>query len=143
MRTLGLAFAVALSPALMQMDEISCDGVGDTRLSSLEFEVGGENLVAFDTNQEVQVYQVVLPEGTESATLRAESVDPDADVMYSLHDACPPPIEYGLLGHGTGGGEVVLEDVPFGHSTLTVYVHAPEGAAEAFTLHIVQPMLCE
>jgi hypothetical protein len=127
MRTLGLAFAVALSPALMQMDEINCDGVGDTRLSSLEFEV----------------YQVVLPEGSESATLRAESVDPDADVLYNLHDACPPPIEYGHLGYGTGGGEVILEDVPFGHSTLTVYVHAPEGAAEAFTIHIVQPMLCE
>lgn len=141
LRTLGLAFTVALSPAFMNMEEVTCNGIGDTRLSTLEFEVAGENLVAFDTSQEVQVYEVMLPQGTESAILRAESVNENADVMYNLSVACPPPVEHGDLG--VGGGEVTLEDLPFGHSTLTVYVHAPEGAAEAFTIHITQPMLCE
>ena len=138
LRTFGLAFAVVLSPALMQASDMTC-GQGDTRLAVLELEVTGENLIAFDMNQ--RLYEVALPESAESAVLRAQSVDPAAEVMYNLSGACPPPIASGNLP--TGGGEVTIEDLAFGHSTLAVWVHAPEDKADCYIVQITQPMLCE
>lgn len=139
LRTLGIAFAIVLSPAFMEMDSVTCHGVGDTRLASLELEVAGENLIAFDMEQ--LLYDVMLPEGADSAIVRAESVDPDADVSYNLSEACPPPIASGHFP--TGGGEVTLDELTLGHTTLAIWVHAPEGQAECYVIHLTQPMLCE
>ncbi len=139
LRTFGLAFAIALSPALMQTDDLGCHTIGNTDLAMLEVEVNGENVIVFDPTQ--HVYEVLLAEPTESVIVRAESVDPGADVMWNLSGLCPPPIADGHFE--IGGGEAPIEEVPVGHSILKVSVHAPEGAADFYAVYLTQMMQCE
>ena len=67
LRTFGLAFAVVLTPALMQTDEF-CNA-GDTSLMVLEVEVADQNLID-DFTPEQRVYEVTLPDDVGTVTVR-------------------------------------------------------------------------
>ena len=149
LRTFGLAFAIVLSPALMQTDEImgctpegepTTHWRGDTQLVLLAVEVGGEDMIEFAPEEEV--YEVMLPDGFEEMLVKAQSRDPDARVSYNLSDGCEPTA-YGNLP--TGGGEFAIEAeaVHEGHSLLKVSVHAPEGKADAYSIFLTQPRICQ
>ncbi len=137
LRTYGLAFAIALSPALMQTD-MTCMAEGEGHLALLEVEVDGENMIAFAPG--TYSYEVVLPEGTESVIVRAEGMDPEAILSFNLHDACAPL----AMGEFPPEGEITLDEVPAGHSVLTVYGHATGdwGEAVAYTILMAQPAEC-
>ncbi len=140
LRTFGLAFAIVLSPALMQTDELGCHSEGNAELTVLEVEVAGEDMIAFAPMQEA--YEVMLPEGFEEIVLRAQSSDPAAAVSYNLSDGCEPT----AMGEfPAGGGEVAIEAeaVHEGHSLLKVWVHAPEGKANAYSIFLTQPRICQ
>ncbi|MDH3201286.1 MAG: hypothetical protein OEM15_10380 [Myxococcales bacterium] len=140
--TVGLAFAVVLSPALFQTGDASCEG-GDTTLSMLEFEVAGENLIIFDSQE--RLYDVLIPEGVDTATVRAESRDPAALVNFHSDFGDETPQEglrqEALTGVGVGGGEVVY-NMPPGESTLIVSVEAPQGAEAAYMIHVIRSTMC-
>jgi len=141
-RAFGLAFAIALAPSLLQVED-PCTlehSHGDARLAVLAIEVDGEDMIAFTTDPDQVTYKVMLPESHEAIVVRAESMDPAAQVTYNLNDGCPPPIEFGDIG--TGGGEVELETMPDGHTILEVWVHAPEGKSKEYTVFFTQPHLC-
>ena len=78
LRTLGLAFAVALSPALIQTGNLDCTGY--TTLEALEFRPFHmdqdlpHNMLEFDPG--VRLYEVELPEHVTQAMLIAEPTDP-------------------------------------------------------------------
>jgi len=138
-KSFGLVFAIALAPSLLQVEDCTLEhGQGEARLEALAVEVGSEDMIAFA--QEQDTYRVMLPESHEAIVIRAESMDPEALVTYNLHEGCPPPIEFGEIG--IGGGEVELETMPGGHTILDVWVHAPEGKAEQYTVFFTQPALC-
>jgi hypothetical protein len=139
LRTFGLAFAVVLTPALMQTDGL-CDA-GDTTLTVLEFEMEGVNVLEDDFNTLHRVYEVTMPEGVDSAVLRVESGDPDARVMANCSADCLPAFDHGNLPDG--GGEVSLDVWPPGHSVLKVYIGAPEGAVDSYSIHVQRPAICE
>ena len=66
LKTYALAFAIVLSPAVLQVDSCS-PGTGDATLSTLEVEAMGENrIAAFDSEQ--RSYDVWLPLGADTAT---------------------------------------------------------------------------
>jgi len=136
-----LAFAIVLSPALMQMDDTACN-VGEAgMLAALDIEVAGQNMIAF--NPEQHNYDVLLPEGTESIVVRATATHEDAMVTYTLADPCPPDEAKGEFA--PGGGEIILEQVPTGHSVLKVWVQDPVGTLHLtdYVVMFTQPMLCE
>ena len=137
LRTFGLAFAIVLSPALMQTDA-TCHAAGEGHLQLLEVEVAGQDMLAFDPMQ--FSYDIKLPEGVESIVVRAQPFDPEASVSFNLHDACAPVAQ----GEFPPEGEVTIEDVPIGHSVLMVYGHAPGdwGEAAAYTILLTQPSQC-
>ncbi len=132
LRTYALAFAVALSPALLQ--DITCSpATGDATLSALEVEVMGENHIsAFDSGQ--RTYDVWLPRSADTAIVRAYSTDLDSQVSYNLstnnYAGTLDTIDYGYFP--TGGGEVTLN----GRSLLGIHVRAPGGARAVYTIAI-------
>jgi hypothetical protein len=140
LRTFGLAFAVVLAPALMQTDEL-CKGTGDTTLTALEFEMEGVNALEGQFQTLQRVYEVTMPEGVDSAILRVESGDAAAQVMANCSADCIPAFDHGNLPDG--GGEVTLDVWPPGHSVLKVYVVAPGGAVESYSIHVQRPAICE
>jgi hypothetical protein len=73
--TFGLAFAVVLSPSLLQTSELICSNTGDTTLSLLEFEVSGEDQIASSSSQ--RDYDVSLPVDAGTATVRAQPTAAD------------------------------------------------------------------
>jgi len=141
--TFGLAFAVVLSPALMQT-ETTCNP-GNAQLSMLEFEVAGENLIIFDSLE--LEYDVLVPEGIDAATVRAESVDPAALVGFipQFGDQTPEDALVEALTEeptmGTGGGEVNY-DMPPGESTMSVMVQAPQGEEAVYMIHVIRSNTC-
>lgn len=138
-KAFGMAFAIVLTPALMQTEDMSCfHSKGEVRLETLAVEIDGEDMIAFVPEQDT--YEVMLPESHEAIVVRAEAMASDATVSYNLTDGCPPPIESGEIG--TGGGEVTLETMPEGHTILTVWVHALAGKAGSYTIFFTQPALC-
>ena len=140
--TVGLTFAVVLSPALMQT-ETTCSP-GNAQLSMLEFEVAGENLIIFDSLE--LVYDVLVPEGIDIATVRAESVDPTALVGFvpEFGDQTPAEAltEEKVGNVGTGGGEVIWEPIPPGESTMSVMVQAPQGEEAVYMIHVIRSNTC-
>jgi hypothetical protein len=137
--TLGVAFAIMLSPSILQTDELSCGGaVGECRLCVLEVAVNGENKIEFDPM--VYTYEVTLPEGVETVTVTAQSMDPAAQVMYNHSGACPPPIAHGMKAEGQT--EFVLEELPAGHSLLKVSVDSPEGKSASYGIFFTNPVEC-
>jgi len=138
--TFGMVFAIALGPGLMQADEFNCalPADGDTSLEILNVTLDGNDMIAFAPD--VRTYEVMLPEETGIMLIRAESTDPGATVSYNLSDGCAPVAHETLP---TGGGLFTLESVPEGHSLLSIWVHAPEGAADVYTVFLAQPEQCQ
>ena len=137
--TFGLAFALVLSPTLLQT-EPTC-AVGDTTLAALEFNVAGENLIVFDPQE--RMYDVLVPESLESAMVRAIATDPNAMVGYaaSFGEEVAEPGEVEEKGIGMGGGEVLF-NLPPGESTVVVTVEAPEGAKLGYAIHVIRGTMC-
>lgn len=123
-----ILFAVALSPAFLQGGD--CGGgtipTGDTTLTLLELDVGGQNQVlSFDTSD--RGYDVWIPGTVGGATLRAEPTDPTAEVTWSLGTLS------GSLG--VGGGQAFLGISP-GPSSLFVFVRPSGGAVGNYMIDI-------
>ena len=138
-RVFGLALAIALTPALMQVDDTSCDPPrGETRLEVLHVALEGIDMIQFDP--EIEAYEVMLAGEPGMILVRAESMDPDAAVAYNLSDGCTA-VAWDALP--TGGGFFTLESVPEGHSLLNIWVHAPEGKADNYTVFFARPEACQ
>jgi predicted short-subunit dehydrogenase-like oxidoreductase (DUF2520 family) len=107
-------------------------------LTTLEVEVGGEGMIAFEPAK--TLYEVMLPEGAEAVVIRATAAKAEARVWYRLDDPCAI-VE---VGHTeAGGGEFTLESVPEGHSVLKVWAEAGIDMSQVYTVLFTQPMLCE
>ncbi len=119
--------AVALSPAFLQ---ITCERMGDTRLASLELEVLGIDRLAFDPM--VRVYDLWLPPGATTATVRAVPMDPLARVTWYVPDGAGM-LASGIIG--VGGGEVTIDLPPDGYS-LYIGVFPPGGATNTYIVAI-------
>jgi hypothetical protein len=131
LRTFGLAFAVVLSPALMQDDGLtfSCR-TGDTTLSELAVEVGGQNEIAFDPAK--RTYDVRLPTSVDSMVVRAIPTDLGSQVWVNYYSDVSAA---GYMQAAIGGGEVTV-DVDPGQSLLTVYVKATGGASDSYDVSV-------
>lgn len=134
LRTLGLAFAVALSPAFMQG---AMDCSGDTTLAELElraFEgdscMPAENMVAFDP--QVKVYQVEVPDLVTQAMLIAEPTDPTAGVAVQCY------VEGVMVAQHVSDPEQrwTVVDLPEGDSTIHVYVKPAGGAVSWYAIDV-------
>ncbi len=138
LKTYALAFAVVLSPAMMQVS--TCyPAVGDATLSALEVEVMGENqIAAFDSGQ--RNYDLWLPPNTDTAIVRAYSTDPNSQVSYNFSKIIVSAgtletIDYGYFPNG--GGEITLNGLlPEGRSALGIHVRAPGGARAVYTVAV-------
>ena len=137
LRTFGLAFAIALAPALMQ-DGLGCPPSGEARLEVLHVAVGGEDMIAFDPEE--HLYQVMLPEDPGTILVRAVSADEEAAVSYNINDGCEMILHEQLPA---GGGLFVLESVPEGHSFLNIWVEAPGGRMMKYCIVFAQPEQCQ
>jgi hypothetical protein len=137
--TFGLAFALVLSPTLLQT-EPTCTA-GDTTLSALEFDVAGENLIVFDPQE--RMYDVLVPESLESAMIRAIPSDPNAMVSYvaSFGEEVAEAGEVEEKGIGMGGGEALFT-LPPGESSVVVIVEAPEGAKLGYAINVIRGTMC-
>ncbi len=135
-RAFGLAFAIVLTPALMQT-EAGC-GTGDTSIESLSFEVDGQEMIAFSPDQ--RVYEVILPEEAELTTVTLTPNDPLAIGSHMLEVACESP-EIGWIP--AGGGEVEFDAWPPGISHLVLTVHADGGARGSVSIYVTAPTVCE
>lgn len=115
---------------LISSSAIVCERGGNTQLASLEFKVEGVNRLAFDPM--LRVYDLWLPAGTTTATIRAIPADPAARVTWYV------PHGDGTIvgaGFGAGGGEVTIELPPDGQS-LFLGVFPPEGATNTYIVGI-------
>ena len=120
-------------------------GQGDARLEVLKVSVDGVDMIQF--SPEIETYEVMLSPsenpwvaGEQVILIRAESMDPDATVSYNLSDGCEP-VTWDTLE--IGGGLFTLESVPEGHSLLNVWVHAPQGKADNYTVFFARPEACQ
>ena len=131
LRTLGLAFAVALSPALMQTGSLDCTGY--TTLENLEFKAfqmapdEAPDMLEGVFAPEVRIYEVELPGHVTQAMLVAEPTDPNAEILVN----CYVGSEW-VAGHMMDPelGWFVI-DLPEGDSTVRVTVR-PIGGAEGW-----------
>ena len=134
LRTLGLAFAVALSPAVMQG---AMDCSGDTTLATLElraFEgescMPGSDLITFDP--QVKVYAVDVPDLVTQAMLIAEPSDPAAGVAVQCY------VDDELVAQHVSDPEQrwTVVDLPEGDSTIHVYVKPAGGAVMWYAIDV-------
>lgn len=118
--------AAMLSPAMLQITECGNGPTGNTLLTSLELEAGGQNrIVGFVSAR--RIYEIWVPEGFDTVTVRAESFDPGSILALS-HLAVTDPV-----GIGTGQIDVT---VPSGSSTMLLIVTAPGGAIGTYRLNV-------
>jgi hypothetical protein len=123
LRTFGLAFAVALSPAFFQTTEtFDCGGTGIAELTELTVEVWGMEQIAFDPTE--LLYKVPLPEVVEVAVVKAIPFESDAQVFMNYSTAVGA---VGYMSGDVGGGESTIE-LARGESTLMVTVKTAGGA---------------
>jgi hypothetical protein len=130
--TFGLAFAIVLSPAFMQsgLTFSSCK-TGDTRLSELVVEVSGQDQIAsFDP--ELRIYDVWLSSSVDSAVVRAIPMDLGSQVWVNYYSDAGG---VGLMQAEVSGGEVTVDLDP-GESSLWIYVKAPGGASDDYTVTV-------
>ena len=130
-----IVFAAMLSPAMLQTSDCQRAPTGNTFLSLLELDADGENRVdGFVSSQ--RDYNVWVPLGMDTVTVRVQSVDPGARITLSY---------LGVTQEiGIGGGEVDVT-VSLGVSAIAVLVYAPQGAVRAYALnvtHDVTPSVC-
>ena len=140
LRTFGLAFAVVLTPALMQVEVPSCEG--DTTLAVLEFKPLGmdvhpiPDLIAdFDPQQ--RVYAVDIPaeliEGQPTQVMVvAEATDATADLAIQ----CYVGDEF-IAGHPMDPAySWTMIDLPSGDSTVMVFVRPAGGDEGKYAIHV-------
>lgn len=128
-RSYGLAFAVVLSPVFLQ--SYSCER-GDPNLSTLEFEVDGQNQIpCFDTNN--KIYAVTTSSSTAILTVQTSAPSSIATYQWTVEGET---VESG--GIGVGGGQVTLT-VPNPESTLRVNVRAAEGPVANYIVDVHPP----
>ncbi len=104
---------------------------GETRLASLEIEILGDNRVAFEPA--LRVYDVGVPAGTTTVTVRAQAMDAEARVTWYVPDGA------GILASGiigVGSGEVAVNLPPDGYS-LYVGVFPAGGAVETYVMTFI------
>lgn len=135
LRTFGLAFAVVLTPALMQAEN-GCES-GITTLEELSFEVAGDEMIV-NFDPEHGAYEARLPEGAESVTVTAVATEEDAEVMYVLRADCVRLAEGDLP---EGGGEFTLDEMLDGHSELKIFVKQ-WSQMNHYSIHIIGPNAC-
>jgi len=124
-----LLFWALLTPLLISSSGIVCTPrTGDTRLSSLEIDVEGENRIAFDPA--LRVYDVGISTGVTTATLRAQAMDAEARLTWYVPDGIGM-LASGIIG--VGGGEVTVDLPPDGFS-LYVGVFPPGGAVNTYIM---------
>ena len=142
LRTFGLAFAVVLTPALMQT-EAMCPSSYVPELEALEFVVDGEDLLDGKFLPEHRAYEVEMPAGVDTATLRVTAPE-GAEVMCNTSGDCPPPANHGSLDidPDDGKGEMELHEFPPGHSMLRVWI-VENGALNFYSIHVTTPAICE
>ncbi|MGB5546568.1 MAG: hypothetical protein WBM74_08355, partial [Polyangiales bacterium] len=117
--------AMVLAPAMFQISDCNRP-TGNTLLSLLELDASGENrVIGFVSSQ--ATYDVWVPLGMSTVTVRAESVD-SAAVLSVDHEGATYPM-------GTGSGEVDVT-VPLGLSYLVVLVSSPGGAFRSYLLNV-------
>ena len=136
LRTFGLAFAVVLTPAFMQMEP---DCGGDSSLAVLEFRPFNvsrtlENVIDFDSQQ--RVYEVELGEQSHQAMVVAEATDPSAELAIQCYVG-----DDFIAGHPMDPSRTwTVIDLPSGDSTVMVWVRPPEGAEGKYTFHITRSL---
>ncbi|MFW2388901.1 MAG: hypothetical protein ACN4G0_11225, partial [Polyangiales bacterium] len=125
-RYLTLLVAAVLWSALLQAQDCSRP-TGDTTLSLLELEVGGQDQVLGFASSD-RSYDVWTAGGpTTTAVLRAQPTDLTAEVVWFLG------AQSGTLG--AGGGEVTL-DLPDGSSFVNVSVRPTGGAVALYNVRV-------
>ena len=122
-RVSRLSLWALLTPLLISSGGLTCrKRTGDTHLSSLEIDVAGVNVIgAFDPA--LRVYDVWLPAGATTATVRAQPMDPAARVTWYTSLAT------GAIG--VGGGEASI-DIPPDGTQLFIGVFPPGGATDTY-----------
>jgi len=122
-----LLFWALFTPLLISSSGIVCiTATGDTRLASLGIEVLGENRIAFDPA--LRVYDVGIPVGATTMTVRAQAMDAEATVTWYVPDGTGV-VDSGIIG--VGGGAVTVDLPPDGYS-LYVGVFPPGGAVDTY-----------
>ena len=124
------SFWMLLAALLISSSGIVCERTGDTRLSSFEVEVLSVNRLVFDPM--LRVYDLWLPVGATTATVRAVAMDPAARVTWYV-PAGDGTIEGGTMG--VGGGEVTV-DLPPDSQSLFLGVFPPGGATNTYIVTI-------
>ncbi len=138
-RTFGLAFAIVLTPALMQTGDSYCEpNLDHDSLAVLNVSVGGEDMIAFDPGQ--RSYEVMLAEDPGMILIRAETINDQAAVLYNLTDGCESVVK-GTLPEG--GGLFTLEPLPEGHSWLKIWVKEVGYQAQDYTVFFARPETCQ
>ncbi len=134
LRTLGLAFAVVLSPAFMQG---AMDCTGDTTLADLElraFEgescMPADNMLTFDP--QVKVYEVNVPDSVTQAMLIAEPAEPGAVVLVQCY------VDGVVVADHVSDPEQrwTVVDLPEGNSSIHVYVKPAGGAVSWYAIDV-------
>lgn len=120
-----ILFAVMLSPAMLQAGQCNRPA-GNASLSSLELEAGGQDRLASFVSTTI-VYDVSVPVGIDTVTVRAQSVDTGSTLLLSYQGNAQ------LIGTGTGEGDLFLTP---GTSQISITVRAPEGASRSYFLNV-------
>lgn len=124
LRSYAFAFAVVLSPVLLQ---ISCEGI--TTLATLELELDGANrIMCFGPSNR----SYALTTRSSTGTVTAQATTPGASVTYQWVVGTTT-VSAGFLG--VGGGTAAV-DVPDGQSTLKINVTAVEGNVARYTVDV-------
>ena len=129
-RVSRLVFWALFATLLISSSGITCERPGNTRLSSLEFQVLDVNRIAFDPM--LRVYDVWLPAGATTVTVRAQAADPAATTIWYVQAGGGAGVSGEL---GVGGGEVTLDLPPDGH-LLGVGVYPSGGAIGRYTVNV-------
>ena len=132
--TFGFAFAIALSPALVQTSQLSC-APGDATLSDLQIEVNEQDQITFSAGQSRYAFST----SAATATLRATATKADARVSYQWW-AGGYLIGEGELG--VGGGEETVS-LPRGQTLLRINVAAGPGALGHYTVDVDRSFVAE
>jgi len=127
LRSYALAFAIVLSPALLQF--YSCDR-GDTYLLFLELDVNGEDQIpCFDINN--RLYAVTVTDSsTAILTLETRKWFSVATYQWIVDGET---VEAGMIGNGW---RRITLDIPNGESKLTINVRSEEGSVDAYTVDV-------
>jgi hypothetical protein len=126
LRTFGLAFAVVLTPAFMQVEDVGCEPADPTTLADLQFRpflMPGqdlpEDLIAFESG--VLVYDVELPDSvTQAMVVAIPAVESTELTVQCIAGGT-------ITGHPIDPAlDWIAIDLPEGDSVLDIILH-PSG----------------